>query len=392
MDALRRVVVAGHICLDIIPDLSAIPAGQFDRLFQPGHLIEVGAATLSAGGAVSNTGLALHRLGIPTRLIGKVGDDPIGHEVLHIIGAQGADLVNAMVVDPQATTSYSIILSPPGADRTFLHCAGANHTFSAADVTDDHLGQADLLHFGYPPVMRRMYADGGRELIELMCRAKALGVTTSLDLCYPDPSSDAGQADWITIFQAALPCVDIFLPSIEELLFMLRRATFDRLAANGGVLEQVTPELLMSVADELVSMGVKVIVIKLGERGAYLRTASAATLQHLGRARPVNLSAWASQEMWAPCFKVNVAGTTGSGDATIAGFLSALLRDESPQMAMTMAVAVGACNVEAADALSGIRSWEETLARITQGWQRLPLRVDAPGWKWDTQFNLWQAT
>ncbi len=51
--------------------------------------------------------------------------------------------------------------------------------------------------------------------------------------------------------------------------------------------------------------------------------------------------------MWAPCFDVEVVGTTGSGDATIAGFLSALLRDASPEEAMTMAVAVGACNVEA---------------------------------------------
>ena len=75
----------------------------------------------------------------------------------------------------------------------------------------------------------------------------------------------------------------------------------------------------------------------------------------------------------APCFKVEVVGTVGSGDCTIAGFLSALLRDFAPAEAARMAVAVGACNVEAADTLSGVRTWEETIERIATGWkQRAP--------------------
>jgi sugar/nucleoside kinase (ribokinase family) len=68
---------------------------------------------------------------------------------------------------------------------------------------------------------------------------------------------------------------------------------------------------------------------------------------------------------------VDVVGTTGSGDATIAGFLAALLRDVSPAQAMNIALAVGACNVEAADALSGIRLWGDTLRRITAGWRKV---------------------
>jgi sugar/nucleoside kinase (ribokinase family) len=65
-----------------------------------------------------------------------------------------------------------------------------------------------------------------------------------------------------------------------------------------------------------------------------------------------------------------VVGTAGSGDATIAGFLAAFLRDMTPEEAVTMAVAVGACNVEAADTLSGIRPWDETLRRVAAGWPR----------------------
>ena len=55
----RRAIVAGQICLDIIPDVSAIDPGTFNANFRPGHLLEAGAATLSTGGPVSNTGLAL---------------------------------------------------------------------------------------------------------------------------------------------------------------------------------------------------------------------------------------------------------------------------------------------------------------------------------------------
>ena len=390
MIAPHRAVVAGLICLDIIPDLSLLPVGKFERLLQPGHMTKVGAATLSTGGAVSNTGLALHLLGIPTRLIGKVGDDLFGQIVLNIVGAYGADLAAGMVVDRASATSYTLIISLPGTDRTFLHCTGANDTFSAADVSSDQLAQADLLHFGYPPVMRRMYTQGGCELVELMRRAKAAGITTSLDLCYPDPASEAAQVDWHAIFKAVLPYVDIFSPSVEELLFLLRRATLNELASRGVVLGQITPGLLTGIGDELLSMGARIVVIKLGARGAYLRTAGTAVLKEMGRARPGDLAAWADREMWAPCFKVDVAGTTGAGDATIAGFLSALLRDESPQLAMTMAVAVGACNVEAADALSGIRSWEATLARVGQSWPRLPLQISAAGWSWDVQSSAWQ--
>jgi sugar/nucleoside kinase (ribokinase family) len=386
----RAAIVAGQICLDIIPDLSAVPAGKFDQLFQPGHLIEVGAATLTTGGAVSNTGLALHRLGIPTQLIGKVGLDPFGQIVLNIIRTHGTALAAGMVVDPNAVTSYSVILSAPGLDRMILHRVGANDSFGAADVQPDRLRQADLLHFGYPPVMRRLYTHAGQELMDLMRQAKALGLTTSLDMCSLDPLSEAGRADWHAILRNVLPYVDIFLPSLEELLFMLRRTMLDVWAAQRDAVGQATPELLARLGHELIGMGAKIVVIKLGARGAYLRTAGSSTLQEMGRARPTELSAWADQELWAPCFKVDVAGTTGAGDATIAGFLGALLRDAAPETALTMAVAVGACNVEAVDALSGVRSWEATQARVAQGWPRLPLHLNVPDWKWDAQLNVWR--
>ncbi len=386
------VVVAGHICLDLIPRLDGLPAGQFVNLFQPGRLLEVGPVALSTGGCVANTGLVLNRLGIPTRLVGKLGDDFFGAAVQRVLRCEGAHLAEGLVVDPSASTSYTIIVSPPGVDRSFLHHPGANQSFCAADVTDEALSGAGLFHFGYPTILERMYARDGDELAALYGRAKSQGLTTSLDMSFPDPHSSSGKADWQAICRRTLPLVDIFLPSFEELLFMLRRATYERLVQAAGVddlLACATPELLDDLAEEALGLGVKIFGLKLGERGLYLRTAGQAAFSGFGRAAPADLSTWVDRELLAPCYKVQVAGTTGSGDATIAGFLSALLRGFTSEGAVTAAVAVGACNVEATDALSGIRPWEATLSRIAAGWERLPLQTDLSGWRWNAEDQVW---
>jgi len=385
-------VVAGHLCLDMIPDLTHITEQRFAQAFGPGRLTEVGPAIFGTGGPVSNTGLALTKLGIETRLMGKVGDDVLGQVVQEIVGSYGPGTASGMVVDERVSTSYTVVLSPPGVDRFFLHYPGANDTFSANDVRYEQLSQARLFHFGYPPIMRLMYQNDGAELTEVFRRARETGVTTSLDMALPDPSSAAGQADWVTILTATLPYVDVFLPSIEEILYMLRRETYDELyqAANGPhFLPLITPQLLSDTSHELLQMGVKIVALKLGDQGLYLRTAGQSSIKALGRARPSDPASWADKELWTPCFKVDVVGTAGSGDATIAGFLSALLRDMSPEEAVTAAVAVGACNVEAADTLGGVRPWDETMRRIASGWERHPLNMEAPGWHFDREYQLW---
>lgn len=385
-------VVVGHICLDIIPTMDHLPEGKLSKLLQPGHLLITGPATFSTGGPVSNTGLALHKLGIPTRLIAKIGQDPLGKIVREIIDRFDPTLSTGLVVDEKFPTSYSIILSAPGVDRVFLHCPGTNDTFGVEDVDYALLEEARLMHFGYPPVMRRMYQNEGRELIELFRRAKETGVTTSLDMTYPDADTEGGRADWLKILEQLLPYVDVFLPSFDELFFMLKREEFLRLrekTPDGNMQGEITSQRLVEFSTGLMQMGVKMAVIKLGDRGLYLRTADLSSLQKMGRAAPKNPWDWAERELWTACYKTRVVGTTGAGDATIAGFLSALLRGFSPTEAVKIAVAVGACNVEAADALSGLRTWEETIRRIEAGWDHLPLQLNEPGWK-EVEPGLWE--
>ncbi len=388
------VMVAGHICLDIRPDLSSAERKPFEDIFLPGHLVSCGPVMYSTGGAVANTGLALDRLGVKTRLVAKVGDDLFGKAICQALASHGENLLDGMATDATNKTSYTIIISYPGVDRIFLHYPGANDTFQASDVPYTLLRQARLFHFGYPPVMRSTYEDGGAQLEEIFRRARDTDVTTSLDMAFPDPSSAAGQADWRSILKSVLPFVDIFFPSVEEILFMLRNGIYQELlrsANSADILPLITPELLSDLGRELIGMGAKIVGLKLGYRGLYLRTGCQEQLTLLGRARPAVVEAWAGKELWAPCFKVDVVGTTGAGDATIAGFLGSLLRDMPLETGISLAVAVGACNVEAADALRGIRSWDATIARVASGWKRQDLQLNNSGWLFDPKNGLWHG-
>lgn len=381
----KSCIVAGHICLDVIPTL--LTKENFESTFRPGRLLEAGPVVISTGGAVSNTGLALHKLGIDTQLMGKIGQDMFGEATLNVVKNFGGErLANGMRVVPGEPSSYTVILNPPNIDRIFLHCPGPNDTFGADDINYDLLPQVALFHFGYPPLMKRMYQNDGAELIEIYRRAKATGVTTSLDMAMPDPGGPSGQANWPLILKTVLPYVDLFLPSVEEILLMLYPTTF-KAVTTGAV--KISPELTSQIAADLLAMGAKIVMLKAGHLGLYLRTGDETTLADLGHAQPSHVARWANREFWTPVFQTTPVGTTGAGDSTVAGFLAALLRDLTPTEAVTMAAAVGACNVEAADALGGLRSWGETTARVLAGWPRQELEFTTPGWRFDATRQLW---
>jgi sugar/nucleoside kinase (ribokinase family) len=369
--ARPQVVVAGHICLDVIPALAGVPD------LRPGGLVVAGAAAISTGGPVGNVGIALHRLGVPVRLMGKIGDDVFGRVLLDVLRASGPSLAEGMLVVAGETTAYSVVISPPDVDRAFLHCPGANDTFAAADVPLDALGGARIFHFGYPPLMRRLYRDGGTELCGLLAAVRDRGLVTSLDVCQPDPRSDAGDVDWAHLLANVLPAVDVFAPSLDELCVMLR---VDQRVGGDAV-------GLRALAGRLLAMGPGLVVLKIGDQGLYLRTASDGnSMDRLCRVLALDRLEWRDREVHAPCFRpLRMAGTTGAGDCTIAGLLAALLRGEDPVTAATSASAIGACSVESPDATSGVPQWEDVAARLAAGWPRLPPApaFDSPAWRCD---------
>jgi sugar/nucleoside kinase (ribokinase family) len=247
-----------------------------------------------------------------------------------------------------------------------------------------------LFHFGYPPSIGSMYQNEGSELVAMYRRARAAGVATALDLCMPDAHSASGQADWPRILRLVLPYVDVFMPSFPELLLMLNRPRYDELWSRGAVAEQATPEDMAPLADWALAAGAKVVMLKAGTRGIYLRTA--ASRASMGRAMPPDRQGWQNRELWAPAYRVaSVITTTGAGDSAVAGFLASLLYGCTAERSLSVACAVGACCCEAADTTSGVLSWQATLQRMASGWARLPFDPASTGWRWDETSGVWRG-
>lgn len=356
------VIVAGHLCLDMHPEMERV---TLEGLGSPGRLFETGALTLATGGAVSNTGLALHQLGVDVRLMANVGDDFVAQTTLSILETRDPRLTQYVRVQQGQPGAYTIVLTPQRVDRIFLSHIGPNDTFGVEAVDFSVLAGVRLFHLGYPTLLPRLYANAGDEWVDICRLAKAAGVVTSVDMALPDPNSPSGQVDWRAIFPRVLPYTDIFIPSIEEIVFCLRRADFDIWGEN--VLAHITAAYLSDLADELLGMGGVIVGFKLGQLGFYIKTAGVERFDRLQRLH-LNPTDWAHKTVWSPAFQVDVVGTTGAGDSAYAGFLAALLHGLKPNDAVLWACAVGACNVEAADSVSGVPAWAEIQARLAAGW------------------------
>jgi sugar/nucleoside kinase (ribokinase family) len=376
--AAPEVVVAGHICVDVFPAMGDVTT-TLQEMVAPGKLTEVGPIFVSTGGCVSNTGLALHRLGINVQLMGKVGGDLFGRALIDQLNAIDPQLATGMIHAPDEPASYTLVLEPPGVDRVFLHCVGPNATFGAADLPLDKVAQARIFHFGYPPILPRMFRKGGAELAAMLESVRARGVTVSLDLSQPDPTTESGRVDWPALLERVLPHVDLFCPNVDELTWMMERPRAEAMRRGESAPDI---ELLRRLASRMIEWGAAVVMLKLGDRGAYLRTSGdPARIAAMGAAAPANPADWSGRELYTPCFQVQVAGTTGSGDSTVAGLIAALLRGASVDEALTAAVAVGGSSVETPDASTGIPPWEAVQARVAAGWPQHPPTLAGDDWQ-----------
>lgn len=385
-------VVAGHLCLDLHPHFRNAPGLSVGELLQPGKLITMGPMTFSTGGTVSNTGLAMNTFGCAMAYVAKVGDDTIGSITIDAFRRYG--LVDGIKQAKGEHSSYSVVLSPQGIDRMFLHFPGTNDTFVSTDIDYSILDGARLFHFGYPTLMDATHANDGEELCRIFAQAKARGVTTSLDISFPDPISPGGQADWPAIYRRALPHVDVFCPSIEEAFFTLDPEGYaERQAAHPGedLLDHLLPDDYSRIASAFLSLGCAIVGLKAGRHGWYMKAAPEARLAAMGPLTPARPQDWADLELWSPAFHVDrIAGATGAGDCSIAGFLTALLKGLPPARCLKAAGCAGWMNLRAADALSGLGTWEE-MARIipTLSVDEIPFLAETD-WRWDEGVGLWR--
>ena len=371
---IKKVIVAGHICLDITPEFPNTEKTRISEILMPGKLIEMKDVNVSTGGAVANTGLAMKFFGADVKLMGKIGNDDFGEMICNILKRHDAD--KDMIQADNETSSYSVVIAVPGIDRVFLHCPGTNNTFRSSDIPDGSLEDTALFHFGYPPLMRCMYENEGSELLRLFEKVRSHGCAVSLDLAAVDPNSEAGRADWKKILQKVLPYTDFFVPSIEELCFMIDRDRFEswQEKAQGrditGILD--LEKDIRPLADKCMDLGARVLLLKCGAPGLYYRTGSIERIKEIPEKLGIDAYLWADKEGFERSYKPDrVLSGTGAGDTSIAAFLSATLEGYSPEECIKLAAATGACCVSAYDALSGLKPLDELRGMITAGWEKI---------------------
>jgi sugar/nucleoside kinase (ribokinase family) len=309
---MRRALVAGHVCVDLTPRLARLPASA------AGALELVGPLDISPGGCVANTGGALAALGAPVQVVGDAGDDELGRTLVRLLAARGVGTDRIRLL-PGRSTSYTIVVQPDGRDRSFWHHVGANAGF---DGTAVDLAGADLLHVGYPSLLPALSADGAAGLHALLIRARAAGLTTSLDLAVLDPGSPAAAEDWAAVLRRVLPLVDVLTPSIDDVAPILGSAPGD-----------------LGVAGQLVELGAAIVMVTGGRAGARLCTAGPQRLAAGGAVlAALNRGRWSGCDRSAPAPDVPVRTTVGTGDAATAGLLHGLLSGLGPEASLGLAM------------------------------------------------------
>ena len=149
------------------------------------------------------------------------------------------------------------------------------------DIDLEKVEKASLFHFGYPPLMKKMYGDGGKEFIRLLKMVHETGTAVSVDMAMFEEHTEAGKQDWNAILKEAVPYIDFFVPSVEELFASC--LTESGIVSGKNAPEDMVPKFLdiekdvKPLSDTLLSYGAKVILIKCGAPGLFsgLQTESA---------------------------------------------------------------------------------------------------------------------
>lgn len=301
------IQIVGHVCVDLTPSLTG------EANITQGVLSEVGPMQITIGGAVGNGATAAKALGRRAALAAAVGTDELGRLLQ---ASLERDMPRSVLLEQTtAATSYSVVVAPPGGDRSFWHHTGANDEFDGSCP----LLPSPMVHFGYPTLCPRMTAEAGRPTVELFHRAHAQRSATSLDLAYCADNSPLRTYDWEAFFRTVLPHTDVFCPSWDDV-------TSARSLPVGFEASAVA-----SAAEEFLGMGAGVVLITLGEQGSYLATSDADALHVLADALDVAVDSWSNVREWIPAAPVErFSSSNGAGDTFKAAFLLAAQGSASP--------------------------------------------------------------
>lgn len=309
MNIAGGVLCAGSLNYDIV--VRPVEAPQW------GTTTFVETIDFLVGGNGANTSLALATLGIPARLIGMLGNDEPARYLAGKLAAAGVDTRGVTPCDEP--TSTTIVMINAEGNRKFLNRPGSSRIAFTGPVDFHPALTEGMAHFHLASlfILPRLRHSAP----ETLRRARALGLTTSLDTTW-DPLGE-----WMAALEPCLPHLDYLFLNEDEAR-MVTGSTDPAEAAR-----------------MVLSRGVRNAVMKLGPRGSAVYTGST--------------------EVRVPAYDVPCVDTTGAGDSYVAGFLSALMRGGSHEEAARLGNALGALVVQHVGAVTGVRNLEDT-----QAWMR----------------------
>jgi sugar/nucleoside kinase (ribokinase family) len=302
-ERLFDLITFGDLGVDlIVTGANVVPEfGQVEKL--------VGDYTVEMGGSCSIFACQAAKLGLRTAILGVVGKDGFGELVLARLNECGVD-TRYVRVDPSLKTGMGVALCQ-GNDRAILTFMGTFNALRPADVTDSILAQARHLHHG------SYYLHTGLRphIPAIFRRAHGLGLTVSLDTNW-DP-----EEEWRAGLDEALPFVDVFLPNEAEMA---------KVTGKSSVAEAV---------QALAAQGVKLVVLKKGERGAAVYAGGE----------------WTEQAVEP----VSGGDSIGAGDSLDAGFLAGWLRGLGLKKSLQIGCFCGRSVAAQVGGLAGQPRWEE---------------------------------
>lgn len=301
------------VCLGIM--VADVMAKTIEKIPGPGKLEIFDQMELHPGGCATNTSIGLSKLGIKTRAIGKVGKDIFGNFLIKVLEKHNVD-TSGIAYSQKRGTSFSFAMINREGERSFLHYTGADEDLHLKDINFKLIKDARILHIAG---FNLMPGFDGEPIAKVLKRAKKDGITTSLDTAW-----NSRVKNWKEIIKPSLPYLDIALPSIEEAKMFTGK------------------EEKEEIADFLLKFGVKIVGLKMGERGCYIKTKK--------------------EEFWIPSYPVKAIDTSGAGDAFVAGFLAGIIKGWNLQKTGKFANAVGALCVQAIGCTTGVKNMDETLA------------------------------
>lgn len=276
------------------------------------------------GGATSNTGRALAGFGIPAAYFTVIGDDANGDILLDLWQADGVD-TQYVVRTGEAGTALSTVPVYADGKRGVYFYPGTNDIMDMENLLGPQQRNLDVLrtsqafHLGYPPLLRRLQGDALADLLRVV---RETGVLISLDTT---PIAD--DTTLHGMLAPALPLTHLFSPNIEEAAQVTGRFTVltERARQAGADIENiVTLDELQQIGEDLLRIGVPIVILTLGPNGAYLCSGDAAALRTVPFA-PDDLSGWENIREFVPGYRVDgPLNTAGAGDTFIAAMLTGI--------------------------------------------------------------------